>query len=112
MKTKHILPHLAVLTLALAGTVTSFGQPPDGGPDNNGGPPAFGGRGGRGPGGFGGGGVQEKQKLTKQFDKNGDGVLDAAERKAAYDFLQQQGGGRRGGFGGRGGNQEPGQPGV
>src|SRR5205809_178496 len=48
---------------------------------------APGGPGGPGPGGFGG--VREKTKLVKQFDKDGDGRLNAAERKAAREFLQK-----------------------
>src|SRR2546426_3989728 len=88
--------------------------PPEDGPD---GPPPF------GPGGPGG--MQQETKLLKQFDKDGDGRLNPAERKAAREFLQKEGasgrgpsgfggrGGRRGpgGFGGRGENQEPAKPG-
>ena len=60
----------------------------------------------RGPGGFGGG-PQEETKLVKQFDKDGDKRLNAAERTAAREFLQQEiAEGRRGARrGGRGGNQ-------
>jgi len=53
-------------------------------------PPDFGG-GGFGPGGFGGPGrggrgpMNETRKLLSQFDKDGDGILNAAERKAARD---------------------------
>ncbi len=101
-----------------------FDQPP---PDGPGGPgfddPGFGpggrgrGFGGGGPG-FGGPGMQGKREILKQFDKNGDGYLNLAERKAAREFLSTQGGGRgggrRGGFGGRGrgGNQSPPSPGA
>src|SRR5436190_24082271 len=78
------------------------------------GPPPF------GPGGPGG--VQQETKLLKQFDKDGDGRLNAAERKAAREFLRKEGAsnrGRRGGGGrggpggpgGRGENQEPAGPG-
>ncbi|HWB29105.1 MAG TPA: CotH kinase family protein [Vicinamibacterales bacterium] len=57
-----------------------------------------------GRGGFGGfGGVQAEQKLVAQFDKDGNKRLDAAERAAALDYVESQGGGRRGGFGRRGG---------
>ena len=48
--------------------------------------------------------MQEKQKLVEQFDKNGDHMLDAAERKTALEFLRKEraaGRGRRG-PGGRG----------
>src|ERR1041384_4595052 len=73
-----------------------------------------------GPGGFGGrggfGGVREPLNLVKKFDKNGDKVLDAAERKAAREYLATQAQGMRRGPGGRGpfgraGNQEPPAPG-
>src|SRR3954467_13994778 len=70
-------------------------QGPQGGPP--GGPGGRGGFGGPGPGGMG----QQEQALVKQFDKDGDKRLNAAERQAAFAFLQGQGGGR-GGFGGRG----------
>lgn len=61
-----------------------------------------GGPGGAGPGGFGGGAQQTK--LVPQFDKDGDKRLNAAERKAAREFLQTRraqgrGPGGRGGFG-------------
>ncbi|HVZ21386.1 MAG TPA: CotH kinase family protein, partial [Vicinamibacterales bacterium] len=56
-----------------------------------------------GPGGFGGfGGAQTEQKLVARFDKDGDKRLNAAERKAALEYLESQGG-PRGGFGRRGG---------
>jgi hypothetical protein len=60
--------------------------------------------------------TQEKQKLVKQFDKDGDQRLNAAERKAAREYLAKQkaeGKGRRGPFGpgARGDNQEPATPG-
>jgi hypothetical protein len=75
--------------------------------------PDFGGRGpGGGRGGFGGPGGQNapNRKLVDQFDKDGDGMLNAAERKAAREFLAKEntsGGGRFGGFGGRGGFPGP-----
>src|SRR5580765_6820106 len=59
---------------------------PEGRPNLDG-PPPFG---QRGPGGPGRGGfgvmMQEETKLVKQFDKDGDKRLNAAERKAARDF--------------------------
>ena len=69
--------------IALALCVTSLGlaQPPD-----------FGGR-GFGGGGFGGrGGMgQQRTKLLPQFDKDGKGYLNAAERKAtAREYLATQ----------------------
>ena len=86
-----------------AGDGPGFGGPPGFGP---GGPGGFGGFGG-GPGGFGGGPMGgQKTKLVKKFDKDGDGRLNAEERKAARESLSQQGnergrgpGMRRGGFG-------------
>lgn len=48
-------------------------------------------------GGFGGP-MQQERKLLAQFDKNGDKRLDAAERKAAREWLATQ---PAGGFGGR-----------
>src|SRR5207247_4422933 len=77
------------------------GSPREGRPNFQGQPPD--GPGGPGRGGFGG--VQQKTKLVKQFDKNGDGRLDIAERKAAREFLAQERAEGRGprGFGGRGG---------
>ena len=122
MKPIHRFHQPIILAIACAGVISALAQPApdqpgrDGDrPPNGGGPPQFGGPGGRGPGGMGG--VQEKQKVTKQFDKDGDGVLNAAERKEAYEFVQKNGtGGRgpggRGGFGGQRGNQEPAKPGV
>jgi spore coat protein CotH len=70
------------------------------------GPPPF------GPGGFGGG----ERKIVSQFDKNSDGRLDTAERKAARASLAAEpagrGFGRRGGPGGFGrGGMAPGSPG-
>ncbi len=138
-------PHLrhVALTLAFGCACAALGQTPGappqrGGVTNFSGPPAFGpgdfgpgdfdpggfgpggpgggrGFGGRGPGGMGG--VQEETKLVKQFDKDGDGYLNAAERKAALEFQAKNGGGGRGGrrggpgFGGRGGNQTAPTPG-
>lgn len=64
-------------------------------------------------GGFGGP-MQQERKIVAQFDKNGDKRLDAAERKAAREWLATQPaggfGGRRGGpFGGGGTAPEPGR---
>ena len=90
-----------------------FGGPPPFGPDGQG-PQAGGGRGG--PGG-GPGGMQQHRQILKQFDKNNDGRLDTAERKAARELLAKDstGGGGRGGRGPgrgmRGGNQATAQPG-
>ena len=39
---------------------------------------------------MGGGGAPEELKLVKQFDKDGDQRLDAAERKAAREFLAKE----------------------
>lgn len=59
-------------------------------PPGPGGPPPFGGGGGpmggpRGP--------QPKLKLVEQFDKDGDKILNADERKAALDYLEKKGAG-------------------
>ena len=52
------------------------------------------------PGGFGGFGGGDLQ-ILKQFDKDGDGWLNAAERKAAREYINSSGRQRRGfGFGG------------
>lgn len=71
-------------------------------------PPDFGGAGGPGGRGFG----QQEVKLLKQFDQDGDGILNAAERKAAREYVATQPRRGRGMFGrGGGGNQEPPAPG-
>lgn len=56
--------------------------------------------------------MEQEIKLVKQFDKSGKGWLNAAERKAAREFLQKERAGGRGprGFGGRGGRGGPGGP--
>ncbi|MBI3823454.1 MAG: CotH kinase family protein [Planctomycetes bacterium] len=53
------------------------------------------------PFGGGGFGMKGRRKLVEKFDKDGDGRLDAEERKAAREFIKTQGGGK--GFGGKGG---------
>ena len=65
-----------------------------------------------------GGPNQPERKLVEQFDKDNNGRLDTAERKAAREFLasspaqgQGPGGGRMGGRGGRGFPGGPGGPG-
>jgi hypothetical protein len=93
-----------VVLLGLAGVLSTFGQPDFGGPP----PGGFGGF-GRGPGGPG---MQEEKKVVSRFDKDGDGRLNANERKAAREWLKTEnsGNGRR--FGRRGpGNEEPAKPG-
>jgi hypothetical protein len=77
-------------------------------------PPDFGfGRGG--PGGPGGpGGMGQHTQILAQFDKDGDGYLNAAERKAARAYLAstpRRGGRGFGGGGFGGGNLTPGRPG-
>lgn len=85
------------------------------------GPP--GGLGGFGPpmGGGPGGPTQRERQLVKQFDQDGNGILNKDERQAARDSMKNDGA-RRGGFGppgrgpgGRGGpfggGTEPGKPG-
>lgn len=64
---------------------------------------------GFGPGGPGGP-MQQQRKLLKQFDKDGDGRLNLAERQAARESVKKDGRGR-GGFGrGPGGPGGPGGP--
>src|SRR5437867_9514568 len=132
------LRHLA-LAIGFGCAFSLLAQTPENPPEHKGGPPAEAGQperdpgfdgpppfspGGPGGGVFGGpGGMQDETKLVKQFDKDGDQRLNAAERKAAFEFLQKERaegrgrrgpggpGGGRGGFGGRGENQEPPQPG-
>ncbi len=63
--------------------------------------------------------MMQETKLVKDFDKDGDGRLNNDERKAARESLKKQTGnrrpggpgGRRGGFGPRGGSQTTAQPG-
>ena len=80
-------------------------------------PPDFGGRGGPGGrGGFGGpggpGGMGQRTALLEKFDKDGDGYLNAAERKAAREYVatMPRRGRGMGGFGG-GGSSIQGKPG-
>jgi hypothetical protein len=87
----------------------NFGGPPFDGP-----PPA--GFGGRGPGMMGPpGDMREERKLVAQFDKDGDNRLNAAERKAAREFLAKEKaegrGPRRFGPRGRNENNTPPEPG-
>jgi hypothetical protein len=107
---------LAVFTFTAGLTGSTFAQDPGGPPRDvvfQGGP---GGPGGFGPpGGFGM--MNQETKLVERFDQNGDGRLDAAERKAAREHLKQERA-NRAGPGGPGGfrfpgaeNQEPPQPG-
>jgi len=71
------------------------------------GPPQFGG-GGPGGRGFGGpGGMGQKRPILKQFDKDGDGYLNAEERKAAREAMGGQGGFRGRGRGGPGNQEAP-----
>lgn len=128
MKMKsNVIRNVAVIA-AVAFTFTTLAQPqpnqrpgdggfpPGGGPGFDGRPP-FGPGGGFGPGGPGGpGGMFQEIKLVKQFDKDGDKRLNNEERKAAREYLSKERanrgpGGRRDGFGPRGENQEPAQPG-
>ena len=105
-----VLPLFTVLSLA----ASAIGQRPEGPlPFDPVGLPER-----RGPGGFGGppGGVREEIKLVQQFDKNGDKRLDAAERKAAREFLAKERAEGRGQFRGprrppRNENSEPPKPG-
>ncbi|MBS1831840.1 MAG: CotH kinase family protein [Acidobacteria bacterium] len=88
---------LATTTAAAAVALLAqdFPPPPPGGGFPGGGPPPFG-RGGFGPPGGG------EVKLVKEFDKDGNGYLDAIERKAAREKLKSMPRrGPGGGFGGR-----------
>src|SRR5688572_21543878 len=91
-------PALAVI----CGAIAVFAQPqpqpantPPPGP-GPGGPP------GRGPGGP----PPPEVKLRKQFDKDGDKILNATERKAAREHIAANPPARRGGGRGRGGAQQ------
>src|SRR5205823_2679854 len=75
------------------------GQPPGGG---------FGGGRGGGPGGM----MGQTRKILKEYDKNGDGWLNAEERKVAREALKTAGGGGGGFGGGRGGRGGPGGGGI
>ncbi|MGZ8898955.1 MAG: CotH kinase family protein [Limisphaerales bacterium] len=99
MKRLLILSLMGATSLLLCAQETPRPQRPQGGPGGFGG----------GPGGPGGppGGMRQETKLVKQFDKDGDKRLNAAERKAAREFLKTEiaegRGPRR--MGPRGGNQ-------
>jgi len=120
MKTIEKLRWNAALLISCGLTIKAAAQAPVNPPGGRGGdfdgPPPMG-PGGLGPGGPGG--MMQEQKLVKQFDKDGDKRLNVEERKAAREFLAKERsnrgpggfGGRRGGFGPRGGNEEPAQPG-
>ena len=98
MKKQGLIAVVSVVVLCsiLASTNSATqrqGQFPFPPPDGQDFPP-FGPRGGRG------GPNAEDIKVVKQFDKNNDGWLNAAERQQARDYARTNG---RGGFGGRGG---------
>lgn len=97
MKTFSLTTRVITTALALGLAATAFGQvpgdgpPPDGFfPGGPGGPP---GRFGP-PGGFGR--MGQTTKLLEKFDKDGDGRLDAEERKAAREYLKTERGNGRG----------------
>src|SRR5437867_1388240 len=48
---------------------------------------------GMGGPGMGGPGMGQRRKIVAQFDKDGDGRLNAEERQAAREFLKKSGGG-------------------
>lgn len=104
MTTSFRLRIAIVSTCALAVVLQTTGLTRQGG-----GPPGGMGQFGPGPGGMGPN--QQQTKLVKQFDKDGDKILNSAERKAARAWLDSQGqsmgrggrGGRMGGFPGGGG---------
>src|SRR3954471_5501930 len=85
----------AGIIFALCTVSAAIAQPPDFGGRG------FGGGGFGGPGGRGGpGGPGQRVKLLPQFDKEGKGYLNSAERKAAREYLASQPRRGRGGFGG------------
>jgi Ca2+-binding EF-hand superfamily protein len=112
---------LLLLTSALAASaqVTNNAPAPESGlPPEVGFPSPDGAPGFDGPPPGGPGGMMRETKLVKQFDKNGDGWLNREERKAAREYLSQQGStpgrdgpGRPGGFGPAGETQTTPQPG-
>jgi len=95
-----------------------FGGPPPFGPGGFDGGRPGGPIGPQGPGGPGGPGMHQEIKLVEMFDKDGNGWLNAEERKAARQYMANQGAGRwfggpgRGprGFGPFGPRQEQAQP--
>jgi spore coat protein CotH len=99
MNSSRLFRATGASALLLFTVVSIFAQAPDGPP--GGGPGGFGG----GPMGMGGGpmgGVQANRELVKDFDQDGDGRLNAAERKAARASLAKEsaaGGGQRRGMG-------------
>jgi len=100
--TAHLVLLLAALALPVSGILAQ-------GPGGRGGalPPgggAFGGAGGEAPGGA-------RVELVAQFDRDGDGVLDAAERGEAAEWLARNPQNRGGGMG-RGGGYAPATAGV
>jgi hypothetical protein len=80
--------------------------------DRPGGPPpgvGRGDRGRRGGGGRGGGGSRRGQRieLIPKFDKDGDGILDKAERSEAREYVKEQRRGEDGGDRGQRGGRSP-----
>ncbi|MFT3685225.1 MAG: CotH kinase family protein [Phycisphaerales bacterium] len=114
-----LLTHATRMSLVLALAITAapcLAQPPAGGEDDDG-PPPFGPMRGPGGGGMGPGGpMGQERKLIKQFDTDGDGKLNAAERAAARESIKKDKANRPnrmmgpGGPGGMGGD-EKGTPG-
>ena len=116
--------HIALGALVLAAG-QSLAQPPEGfqppggpggfQPFGPGGPGGFQPFGPGGPGGFGGppGFGGPDRKLLKEHDRDNNGWLNLEERKNAREAIGNQGGGRRGpgGFRGGMGRSEPGKPG-
>ncbi len=106
-----LLPIGCALSIGTAALAAEPAENPQPGPEpppfsRLGPPPGFDGPPPFGPGGFGGFGGQMRQetKIVSKFDTNGDKRLDAAERKAARDYLQtNRSNGGPGGFRFRGG---------
>jgi hypothetical protein len=106
MQLRSLLSRPSGVALVLYAASLAIAQPPD-----------FCGRGFGGGGRGGPGGMGQHTKLLPQFDKDGKGYLNAAERKAAREYLATQPRRGRGGFGGRRGfgggvSQAPPAPGL
>jgi len=106
MKRPRAVWCLSLLTLAVSLVLPVAAQDPGGPPRGGFGPGGPGGPGGFGPpGGFGA--MFQETKLLKDFDKDGDGRLNAEERLAAREHLKSERANRPG-PGGPGGMRFPG----
>lgn len=89
-----VLPFRSALTflasVSIAGVMVAQNRPPGGPPQDFGGPPGFGGPPPFGPGGPGGPPTEEQTQLVEKFDHDGDKRLNAAERRAARQFIAKE----------------------